>query len=111
MQSTGHTSTHALSFTLMHGSAIMYGIKASRDSELNWSDRHVVTRRFQGVKHFARLTSAAKSRSAPAPPGRCRASGAWGVWGALRGPPCNQALLTPQPRIEGVAQGVAEQVE
>src|SRR2546427_4099410 len=33
MQSTGHTSTHALSFTLMHGSAIMYGIEASQFSE------------------------------------------------------------------------------
>src|SRR5262245_52623610 len=27
MQSTGHTSTQALSFTLMHGSAMMYGIQ------------------------------------------------------------------------------------
>src|SRR5947207_73328 len=26
MQSTGQTSTHALSFTLMHGSAMIYGI-------------------------------------------------------------------------------------
>src|SRR5687768_12100557 len=26
MQSTGHTSTHALSLTLMHGSTITYGI-------------------------------------------------------------------------------------
>jgi len=26
MQSTGHTSTHDRSFTLMHGSAMMYGI-------------------------------------------------------------------------------------
>src|SRR2546426_2789486 len=32
MQSTGHTSTHALSFTLMHGSAMMYGIEASQFS-------------------------------------------------------------------------------
>src|SRR3989475_5503614 len=32
MQSTGHTSTHALSFTLMHGSAMMYGIAASQFS-------------------------------------------------------------------------------
>src|SRR5712692_9873387 len=30
MQSTGQTSTQDLSFTLMHGSAIMYGIEASR---------------------------------------------------------------------------------
>src|SRR5207253_2420809 len=30
MQSTGQTSTQALSFTLMHGSAMMYGIKSSR---------------------------------------------------------------------------------
>src|SRR5438128_11858179 len=32
MQSTGHTSTHALSFTLMHGSAMMYDIEASQFS-------------------------------------------------------------------------------
>src|SRR6266853_1756077 len=29
MQSTGQTSTQALSFTLMHGSAMMYGIRSS----------------------------------------------------------------------------------
>src|SRR5713226_6335816 len=32
MQSTGQTSTQALSFTLMHGSAIIYGIEASQSS-------------------------------------------------------------------------------
>src|SRR5437879_12080911 len=30
MQSTGQTSTQALSFTLMHGAAMMDGIKSSR---------------------------------------------------------------------------------
>jgi len=29
MQSTGQTSTHALSFTPMHGSAMIYAIPAS----------------------------------------------------------------------------------
>src|SRR5437762_4609384 len=33
MQSTGHTSTHDRSFTLMQGSAMIYGIPAPRSEE------------------------------------------------------------------------------
>src|SRR3989337_2739027 len=35
MQSTGQTSTQALSFTLMHGSAMIYAIRASRSQVLD----------------------------------------------------------------------------
>src|SRR3990172_11054093 len=39
MQSTGHTSTQERSFTLMHGSAMMYGIQAlvtGRIANIDW---------------------------------------------------------------------------
>src|ERR671934_1310905 len=51
MQSTGQTSTQALSFTLMHGSAMIYGIKASRAISSIWSDQALLTRRTWCVKH------------------------------------------------------------
>src|SRR3990172_13298954 len=61
MQSTGQTSTQALSFTLMQGSAMMYGIHASRSRELDRSasgpgQTIVVVPEFtQCVKHSAPL--------------------------------------------------------
>src|SRR5690242_13384931 len=57
MQSTGQTSTQALSFTLMQGSAMIYGIKASRAVSSIWSDQALLTRGAYCVKHFGRLGS------------------------------------------------------
>src|SRR5437763_16886404 len=81
MQSTGQTSTQALSFTLMHGSAMMYGIRASRAVSSIWSDQALLTRRRYCVKH----------------------SGRFG--------PYRRGSLRPQPRIERVAERIAEQIE
>src|SRR3989337_1969035 len=85
MQSTGQTSTHALSLTLMHGSAIMYGIQASRCVRIRWvwSDQ-----RFLYPNH-RRLSSFPRSSA----------------------PPRRLASLGAKARVEGVAQGVAEEVE
>src|SRR5207237_8351350 len=77
MQSTGQTSTQALSFTLMQGSAMIYGIKASRGVSSIWSDHALLTRRpycvkqtgrlpHQGGHHWVRrLGSSATSRESP----------------------------------------------
>src|SRR5438874_10520306 len=55
MQSTGQTSTQALSFTLMQGSAMIHGIKASRAVSSIWSDHALLTRRPYCVKQTGRL--------------------------------------------------------
>src|SRR6267143_2661356 len=55
MQSTGQTSTQALSFTLMQGSAMIYGIRASRAVSSIWSDHALLTRRPYCVKQTGRL--------------------------------------------------------
>src|SRR5207245_8709357 len=57
MQSTGQTSTQALSFTLMQGSAMIYGIRASRAVSSIWSDQALLTRRPYCVKQSGRLDS------------------------------------------------------
>src|SRR2546422_3030191 len=57
MQSTGQTSTQALSFTLMQGSAIIYNIKTSRTVSSTWSDQTLLTRRPYCVKQSGRLDS------------------------------------------------------
>src|SRR5262244_4240356 len=88
MQSTGQTSTQALSFTLMQGSAMIYGIRASRALASIWSDHALSPRPVFCVKHSERLASSSR---------------------VLRVVP--RGSLSAQPRIEGVAKRIAEQIE
>src|SRR2546429_7380204 len=68
MQSTGHTSTHERSFTLMHGSAMMYVIPALQRSEEHTSELqsrlHLVCRLLLEKKNAMTLRSL---RAAPEP--------------------------------------------
>src|SRR5207245_2966113 len=113
MQSTGHTSTHALSFRFMHGSAMMYGSEASQFSVSpaacsGWLNPWICTR----------ITAACQAL------GRCsevREAGVerWAARDAVR--PLRNAvartlaqarrLLRAQAWVERVAQRVAEEVE
>src|SRR5713101_3683867 len=65
MQSTGQTSTQDLSFTLMHGSAIIYGIEASRLSYALAAGRthDFVPEASQRVKRSTIGAGAARSRN------------------------------------------------
>src|SRR2546428_6949191 len=65
MQSTGQTSTHDLSFTLMHGSAIIYGIEASRLSYALAAGRNscFCTRSASACQAFGIVAGAARSRN------------------------------------------------
>src|SRR5262249_10095399 len=83
MQSTGQTSTQALSLTLMQGSAITYGIEIP---PCRW-------RRCGQTREFL-----------PEFPGTCQANG------DLAGP-LTTRLLRAQAWIERVTQRVAEEVE
>src|SRR5215472_14822758 len=82
MQSTGHTSTQALSFTLIQGSAMMYAITASCD----WHGILVGDRRW-----------AENPRSCINLPQRCQAF--------------TGRSERAQLRVERVAQRVAEEIE
>src|SRR5947199_1693860 len=113
MQSTGHTSTHALSFTLMHGSAMMYGIEASQFSVSpaacsGWLNPWICTRiaaACQALGRYSEVREAGVER--------------WAARDAVR--PLRDAvartfaqarrLLRAQAWVERVAQRVAEEVE
>src|SRR5439155_9879741 len=99
MQSTGHTSTHALSFTLMHGSAIMYGIKASQFGVSaaacsGWLNPWICTRIAAACQALAARDAVRPLRDAVA---RTRALA--------------RRLLRAQAWVERIAQRVAEEVE
>src|SRR2546429_1111468 len=69
MQSTGHTSTHERSFTLMHGSAMMYVIPALQRSEEHTSELqsrlHLVCRLLLEKKNTLALIKVAARRYYP----------------------------------------------
>src|SRR2546428_6954251 len=82
MQSTGQTSTQALSLTLMHGSAIIYGIGIPlSDARPLRSDQMICTGLHASCQVFRILTAGYR------------------------------ASLGPQPGVERVAQRIAEQIE
>src|SRR5262247_2117583 len=68
MQSTGQTSTQALSFTLMHGSAMMYGIQNPPLERSAVKQTGVVPKFTHRVKHSAHLAAIRASSYSTAPP-------------------------------------------
>src|SRR3989304_4138217 len=69
MQSTGQTSTQALSFTLMHGSAMIYAIRASRSQVLD--EPHHFYPNGNGVSSL-RAPTRVRARASPRPARRGR---------------------------------------
>src|SRR5262245_45745383 len=102
MQSTGHTSTHALSLTLMQGSAMTYGIRTSLDFE------HFPCRESGQNHRFVAYFSQRVNRSPGVFTGSSVSSA--GIPAVDSGTP-HRASLCAQAWVERISQGVPEQVE
>src|SRR5213594_3028545 len=106
MQSTGHASTHALSFTLMHGSAMMYGIEASQFSA---SPAACSGRLNPWI--CTRIAAACQALGVAARSARLASSGRPLRDAVARTLAQARRLLRAQAWVERVAQRVAEEVE